>query len=98
SITNANTFLRRTIHTPARGIRLNVPLDTPTATSNAHIPSENANRYANPSHALFVVVTHVSTAAITGAEHGAATSPDIPPMTRAPENRPPVPAVDARCI
>src|SRR5512134_1179874 len=95
-MTNANTFFTRTIQIPARGSRLRAPLDTPTATSSAHIPSEKAKRYANPSPALFVVVTQVSTAAITGAEHGAATSPDIAPITSAPEKRPPVPAVDAR--
>src|SRR5678815_676095 len=81
---------------PALGMRLSMPLETPTATRSAHIPSEKANRYANPSTALFVVVTHVSTAAITGAEQGAATRPDIAPMMNAPENRPPVPAEDAR--
>jgi len=43
-----------------------------------------------------VVVTQVSTAAITGAEHGAATRPDIAPMMNAPEARPAVPAVAAR--
>src|ERR1044072_7684011 len=65
-----------------------------------------------PSVPLFVVVTHVSTAAITGAPHGAATSPDAapitnapdgrerspdaPPTTNAPDPRPAVPARDAR--
>src|SRR5262245_52440021 len=33
-----------------------------------------------------------------GAPHGAATSPDTAPMTNAPENRPAVPACDARSI
>jgi len=39
----------------------------------------------NPSVALCVVDTHVSTAAITGAEQGAATRPDSAPITNAPE-------------
>src|SRR5688500_18233068 len=95
-MTKANAFFTRTIHTPARGSQLKAPVDSPTAIRSAHIPSENANRYANPHHALLVVVTQVSTAAITGAEQGAATRPDIAPMTSAPVNRPPVPAVAAR--
>ena len=33
---------------------------------------------------------------MTGAEQGAATRPDMAPITSAPVNRPPVPAVDAR--
>src|SRR5215218_11073750 len=90
--------LIQTIQKPARGSRARKPDDAPTATSSVHIPSENTNRYKKPSQALLVVVTQVSTAAITGAEHGAATSPDIAPMTSAPVNRPPVPAVDARWI
>src|SRR3954471_21075899 len=50
----------------------------------------------NPSPALLVDETQVSTAAITGAEQGAATRPDIAPMVNAPETRPAVPALDAR--
>src|ERR1700704_3282132 len=50
----------------------------------------------NPSTPLFVAVTHVSTAAITGAEHGAATSPEAAPMTKTPYRLPPLPAVAAR--
>src|ERR1041384_2745636 len=72
------------------------PDDNPTTTSSVHIPSENTNRYRNPSPADFVDATHVSTAAITGAEHGAATRPDIAPMVNAPDTRPAVPAVLAR--
>src|SRR3954467_6920703 len=49
----------------------------------------------NPSTPLFVDVTHVSTAAITGAEHGAATRPDTAPMTNTPQRLPPRPAADA---
>src|ERR1041384_7945726 len=67
------------------------PDDNPTTTSSVHIPSENTNRYRNPSPALFVDDTHVSTAAITGAEHGAATRPDMAPMRNAPDARPAVP-------
>src|SRR6476619_7790889 len=48
--------------------------------------------------ALWGTVTHVSTAAITGAEQGAATRPDIAPMAKAPENRPAVPRFDARAM
>src|SRR3954471_23210700 len=87
--------LIQTIQSPARGIRARKPDDVPTATSKVHMPSENTNRYRKPSTALFVVDTHVSTAAMTGAEHGAATNPDIPPISRAPEYVPPLPAADA---
>src|SRR5438874_6121252 len=95
-MTSANTRFTHTIHTPARGSRVNVPDESPTTTSSVHIPSENTNRYKKPNAALCVVDTQVSTAAITGAEHGAATSPESAPMTSAPEYRPAVPAVDAR--
>src|SRR6266481_10195373 len=50
----------------------------------------------NPSTPLFVAVTQVSTAAITGAEQGAATNPEAAPMTNTPERLPPSPAVAAR--
>src|SRR5438105_15914457 len=46
----------------------------------------------NPRTPLLVVLTHVSTAAMTGAEHGAATSPETAPITNAPERFPPCPA------
>jgi hypothetical protein len=49
-----------------------------------------------PSPARLVVVTQVSTAAITGAEHGAATNPETVPMMNAPEKRPTAPAELAR--
>src|SRR6476469_7528027 len=62
------------------------------------MPSEKTNRYMNPSAALFVDDTHVSTAAITGAEHGAATRPDMAPMMKAPDARPAVPIVAARVM
>src|SRR5207237_10866662 len=85
-----------TTHIPARVSRAIAPVERPTTTSNVHIPSENTNKYKNPNAALLVVATHVSTAAITGAEHGAATRPDIAPMVNAPEARPAVPADVAR--
>src|SRR5918911_3932908 len=97
-MTMANNRLTHTIHTPAGGSRVSDPDDNPTTTSSVHMPNENTNRYTNPSAALCVVATHVSTAAITGAEHGAATSPDSAPMTNAPAMRPPAPAVAARDI
>ena len=50
----------------------------------------------NPSTALFVDATQVSTAAITGAEHGAATRPDIAPIVNAPDSRPVLPTLLAR--
>src|SRR4051794_35402416 len=81
---------------PARGSRAIAPDDSPTTTSSVHMPSENTNRYMKPSAADLVDDTHVSTAAITGAEQGAATSPDIIPMVNAPETRPAVPAELAR--
>ena len=49
-MTNANTFFTRTIQMPARGNRLSEPLDTPTITSSAHIPSENAKGNAADSY------------------------------------------------
>src|SRR5207237_562517 len=85
-----------TTHIPARVSRAIAPVERPTTTSNVHIPSENTNKYKNPNAALLVVATHVSTAAMTGAEHGAATRPDIAPMVNAPDARPAVPAVLAR--
>src|SRR5215213_11177342 len=95
-MTSAKTFFTVTIHAPARGNRASEPLESPTITRSVDIPSENVSRYRKPSATLFVTVTQVSTAAITGAEQGAATSPDIAPIANAPENRPPVPADDAR--
>src|SRR5215831_1318815 len=96
-MTTAKKRFTQTIHKPARGIRAILPDDNPTTTSSVHIPSENTNRYVKPSTALFVVDTQVRTAAITGAEQGAATSPDIAPMVNAPDARPAVPALLARC-
>src|SRR3954467_13897610 len=97
-MTSAKTFLTVTIHAPARGNRASEPLESPTTTSNVDIPSENVSKYRNPRPALFVTVTQVSTAAMTGAEQGAATSPDIAPIANAPENRPAVPIVAARWV
>src|SRR4051812_31131214 len=95
-MTIANTRFTHTIHIPARGSRAIAPDDSPTTTSSVHIPSEKTNKYRNPSAADFVDETHVRTAAITGAEQGAATRPDIAPMVNAPEARPAVPALLAR--
>src|SRR5215204_1644179 len=92
---NAKPRLTQTIHAPAFGSREILPLNKPTTTSSAHIPREKLNRYTNPRAARWVVVTHVRTAAMTGAEQGAATRPDTAPITRAPDTRPAVPAVDA---
>src|SRR3979411_3021695 len=50
----------------------------------------------NPRTPLLVAVTHVRTAAITGAEHGAAQSPEAAPITKTPYRLPPLPAADAR--
>src|SRR5213594_1278161 len=44
----------------------------------------------NPSVALRVVATHVSTAANAGAPHGAATIPEVAPSRNTPEYDPPV--------
>src|ERR1019366_3756614 len=93
----AKARLTHTIHIPARGNFATAPLDRPTTTSSADMPSEKEKRYAKPRTADFVFVTHVSTAAITGAEQGAATSPLIAPITNTPASRPPPPAVAARC-
>src|SRR5689334_7441828 len=94
-MTIAKKRFTHTIHMPARGRRAIVPDPTPTTTNSVHIPSENTNKYINPSAALFVDATHVSTAAITGAEQGAATSPDSAPIANAPESRPPFPVFAA---
>src|SRR4051794_18918823 len=95
-MTIAKNRFTQTIHMPARGRRAIAPDDNPTTTSSVHMPSEKTNRYRKPSAADFVDDTHVSTAAITGAEHGAATNPDIAPMVNAPDARPAVPAELAR--
>src|SRR5690242_6894532 len=49
----------------------------------------------NPSNPLRVVPTHVRMAAMTGAEHGAATNPDAAPITRAAAGELPPPACEA---
>src|ERR1700759_3525494 len=95
-MTIAKTRFTHTTHMPARGRRAIAPDDRPTTTSSVHIPSENTNKYRKPSAADFVDDTHVSTAAITGAEQGAAASPDIAPIVNAPDARPAVPALLAR--
>src|SRR6476661_8852138 len=95
---SANPRLTQTIHEPALGSLAIVPLNTPTATSRSHIPREKLSRYTNTRTGRCVRVTHVSTAAITGAEHGAATSPETAPIMSAPDTRPAVPALAARAI
>src|SRR5487761_1937804 len=92
----AKNFLIQTIQAPARGSRASEPEEAPSTTSSVDMPSENTNRYRNPSTALLVVDTQVSTAAMTGAEQGAATRPETAPMTKAPENLPAEPAALAR--
>src|SRR5439155_18348926 len=87
-----------TIHAPARGNRASEPLERPATTRSVDMPSEKTSSYRKPSPALLVTVTQESTAAITGAEQGAATSPDIAPIANAPENRPAVPIVAARWV
>src|SRR2546422_10673592 len=89
SRTTPAAFLIHDIHAPARGSAASAPEKNPTTTSRADIPSENTNRYTNPSTALCVVATHVRTAAKAGAPHGAATSPDVAPRRNtAGEERP----------
>src|ERR1041385_7558519 len=72
-------LLTHIIHAPDRGNAASVPEDKPTTTSRAVIPSENTNRYTNPSTPLRVFATQVSTAAKAGAPHGAATTPEVAP-------------------
>src|SRR5436309_4521772 len=79
SSTTPDDFFTHTIQLPARGSAVAAPENNPTTTSSAVIPSENTNRYTNPSTPLRVVATQVSTAANAGAPHGAATIPDVAP-------------------
>src|SRR5262245_44235583 len=94
-MTIAKNRFTHTIHRPARGRRAIVPDPTPTTTNSVHIPSENTNKYMNPSAALFVEATQVNTAAMTGAEQGAATNPESAPIANAPESRPAFPVLVA---
>src|SRR5213594_1673697 len=79
SNTTPEPFLTQASHAPARGSAVTAPLNSPTPTSSAVMPSENTNKYTNPSTPLRVVATQVSTAANAGAPHGAATIPDVAP-------------------
>src|ERR1051326_3722332 len=97
-MTTPNPRLTHVIQVPALGSRASAPDDTPTSTSNAHIPSAKLKRYRKPTAPLCVVVTQVSTAAIAGAPHGAATSPDTAPITNTPPKLPTLPARAARSI
>src|SRR5712664_3589780 len=89
SRTTPATLLIHDIHAPARGSAASAPEKNPTATSRADMPSENTKRYRNPSTALRVVATQVSTAANAGAPHGAATSPDVAPRRNTAGYEPP---------
>src|SRR5207249_2563290 len=89
SRTTPAAFLIHDIHAPARGSAASAPEKNPTTTSRTDMPSENTNRYRNPSTALRVVATHVSTAANAGAPHGAATSPDVAPRRKTAGYEPP---------
>src|SRR5213078_4766217 len=53
------------------------------------MPSENTNRYTNPSRPLRVVATQVRTAAKAGAPQGAATMPDVAPSKKTAGYDPP---------
>src|SRR2546425_1155000 len=89
SRTTPATFLIHDIQAPARGSAASAPENTPTTTSSADMPSENTNRYRNPSTALRVVATQVRTAANAGAPQGAATSPDVAPSRNTAGEEPP---------
>src|SRR3977135_4441357 len=89
SRTTPAAFLIQAIHAPARGSAPSAPGKNPTTTSSDDIPSANTNRYRNPSTALRVVATQVSTAANAGAPHGAATSPDVAPSKKTAGYDPP---------
>src|SRR5712691_7676341 len=89
SRTTPAAFLIHDIHTPARGSAASAPEKKPTTTSSADMPSENTNRYRNPSTALRVVATQVSTAANAGAPHGAATNPEVAPRRKTAGYDPP---------
>src|SRR6267378_4638817 len=100
SRTTPAAFLIHDIHAPARGSAASAPEKNPTATSRADMPSENTNRYRNPSTALCVVATQVSTTANAGAPHGAATIPDVAPSRKTAGYDPPpkLPAHAARRV
>src|SRR2546428_11298763 len=89
SRTTPATLLIHNIHAPARGSAASAPEKKPTTTSRTVMPSENTNKYRNPSTALRVVATQVRTAANAGAPHGAATSPDVAPRWNTAGQEPP---------
>src|SRR5881227_3227607 len=89
SNTTPEPFLTQASHAPARGSAVTAPLNSPTPTSTAVMPSENTNKYTNPRTPLRVVATQVSTAANAGAPHGAATIPDVAPSRNTPAYEPP---------
>ena|SRR5216117_426848 len=96
SNTTPEPFLTQASHAPARGSAVTAPLNSPTPTSSAVMPSENTNKYTNPRTPLRVVATQVSTAANAGAPHGAATIPDVAPSRNTAGYDPP-PSPDAHC-
>src|SRR2546429_3137207 len=96
SNTTPEPFLTQASHAPARGSAVTAPLNSPTPTSSAVMPSENTNKYTNPRTPLRVVATHVSTAANAGAPHGAATTPDVAPSRNTAGYDPP-PSPEAHC-
>src|SRR6267378_3677080 len=89
SKTTPAAVLIHDIHAPARGNAASAPEKNPTTTSSADMPNANTNRYTNPSTALRVVATQVSTAANAGAPHGAATRPDVAPSRKTAGYEPP---------
>ena len=50
--------------------------------SSVVIPNEKTNRYTNPIRPAPVAATQVSATANAGAPQGAATTPDIAPITK----------------
>ena len=61
-----------------------MPEKRPTTTSSAVIPSEKTNNEMKPHTAFCEAATQVSTTVKAGAPHGAATSPEVAPMRKAP--------------
>src|SRR5947199_10297124 len=89
SSTTPESFFTHTIQLPARGSALTLPEKSPSTTSSAVMPRENANRYTNPNTPLRVDATHVSTAANGGAPRGAATTPNVAPRRKTAGDDPP---------
>ena len=80
-MTAAARFIH-TIHAPEFGKSAKVPENTPTTMSSVVIPNEKTNRYTNPIRPAPVAATQVSATANAGAPQGAATTPDIAPITK----------------